>query len=109
MDEVASRKLNCVLLTPPPPIFVALIPEGRSEAPAIEIVPLVFNNMPLDPRTPREVMIAGLLLMIYIRFETRIAFTWYVVIGTAATFLTGYVMSLFLKEPQYDRTTSPAG
>jgi Na+/proline symporter len=25
-------------------------------------------------------MIAGLLLMIYIRFETRIAFTWYVVI-----------------------------
>ncbi len=49
-------------------------------------------------------MIAGLLLMIYIRFETRIAFTWYVVIGTAATFLTGYVMSLFLKEPRYDRT-----
>jgi len=54
-------------------------------------------------------MIAGLLLMIYIRFETRIAFTWYVVIGTTATFLTGYVMSLFLKEPPYDRTTSPAG
>lgn len=51
-------------------------------------------------------MIAGLLLMIYIRFETRIAFTWYVVIGTTATFVTGYVMSLFLKEPQYDRTTS---
>jgi solute:Na+ symporter, SSS family len=50
-------------------------------------------------------MIAGLLLMIYIRFETRIAFTWYVVIGTAATFSTGYVLSLFLKEPQYDRRT----
>ncbi len=50
-------------------------------------------------------MIAGLALMIYIRFETRIAFTWYVVIGTAATFSTGYVMSLFLKEPQHDRTT----
>jgi SSS family solute:Na+ symporter len=48
-------------------------------------------------------MIAGLLLMIYIRFETSIAFTWYVVIGTAATFTTGYVLSLFLKEPQYDR------
>ena len=43
-------------------------------------------------------MIAGLLLMIYINLTTRIAFTWYVVIGTAATFLTGYVMSLFLKE-----------
>jgi solute:Na+ symporter, SSS family len=49
-------------------------------------------------------MIAGLLLMIYIRFETSIAFTWYVVIGTAATFSTGYVISLFLKEPRYDRT-----
>jgi Na+/proline symporter len=49
-------------------------------------------------------MIAGLLVMIYIRFETRIAFTWYVVIGTAATFSTGYVLSLFLKESRHDRT-----
>jgi Na+/proline symporter len=47
-------------------------------------------------------MIAGLALMIYIRFQTSIAFTWYVVIGTAATFSTGYVMSLFLKEPSHD-------
>jgi SSS family solute:Na+ symporter len=44
-------------------------------------------------------MIAGLLLMIYIRAETHIAFTWYVVIGTTATFSTGYVLSLFLREP----------
>jgi Na+/proline symporter len=43
-------------------------------------------------------MMVGLLLMIYVNFETRIAFTWYVVIGTAATFSTGYVVSLFLKE-----------
>jgi Na+/proline symporter len=50
-------------------------------------------------------MIAGLLLMIYVRFETRIAFTWYVVIGTAATFSTGYMVSLFLKEPPYGRTS----
>jgi solute:Na+ symporter, SSS family len=49
-------------------------------------------------------MIAGLLVMIYIRLETRIAFTWYVVIGTTATFSTGYIMSLFLKEPQHDRS-----
>ena len=47
-------------------------------------------------------MIVGLLVMLYVRFETGIAFTWYVVIGTAATFSTGYVMSLFLKEPQHD-------
>jgi len=49
-------------------------------------------------------MIAGLLLMIFIRLETNIAFTWYVVIGTAATFSTGYVISLFLKEPPHDRS-----
>jgi SSS family solute:Na+ symporter len=49
-------------------------------------------------------MIAGLALMIYVRAATHIAFTWYVVIGTAATFSTGYVISLFLKEPRYDRT-----
>src|SRR5277367_6377037 len=50
-------------------------------------------------------MIAGLLLMIYIRVQTSIAFTWYVVIGTAATFSTGYVLSLFLREPSNDGTT----
>jgi solute:Na+ symporter, SSS family len=49
-------------------------------------------------------MIAGLLLMIYVRAETQIAFTWYVVIGTAATFSTGYVLSLFLKETGHDGT-----
>jgi len=51
-------------------------------------------------------MIAGLALMIYIRFETSIAFTWYVVIGTAATFSTGYVMSLCLKEASHDGTAA---
>lgn len=50
-------------------------------------------------QTPAMIaMVAGLLLMIYVSAATQIAFTWYVVIGTAATFLTGYVMSLFLKE-----------
>jgi Na+/proline symporter len=53
-------------------------------------------------------MAAGLLLMIYIRLQTSIAFTWYVVIGTVATFSTGYVISLFLKEPAHDRN-NPAG
>ncbi|HTC36535.1 MAG TPA: sodium:solute symporter [Bryobacteraceae bacterium] len=49
-------------------------------------------------------MIMGLALMIYVRFATTIAFTWYVVIGTGATFSTGYVISLFLKEPEHART-----
>jgi SSS family solute:Na+ symporter len=47
-------------------------------------------------------MIAGLALMIYVRVATHIAFTWYVLIGTAATFSTGYVISLFLKEPDHE-------
>jgi len=47
-------------------------------------------------------MIVGLLVMIYVRAATHIAFTWYVVIGTSATFATGYVISLFLKEPDHE-------
>jgi solute:Na+ symporter, SSS family len=43
-------------------------------------------------------MIAGLVLMIYVKQETHIAFTWFVVIGTTATFLTGWLASLFLRE-----------
>jgi len=43
-------------------------------------------------------MLAGLALMLYVRFATPIAFTWYVLIGTSMTFGTGLVVSLFLKE-----------
>jgi Na+/proline symporter len=43
-------------------------------------------------------MVAGLAVMLYVRFATPIAFTWYVLIGTSMTFVTGLVMSLFLKE-----------
>jgi solute:Na+ symporter, SSS family len=43
-------------------------------------------------------MVAGLLLMLIIRQWTHIAFTWYVLIGTTATFLTGCVVSLVLGE-----------
>jgi SSS family transporter len=43
-------------------------------------------------------MPAGLAVMLYVRFATPIAFTWYVVIGTLATFVTGLVVSLFVKE-----------
>jgi solute:Na+ symporter, SSS family len=43
-------------------------------------------------------MAAGLALMLYVRFATSIAFTWYVLIGTAATFLTGLVASFIWKK-----------
>jgi SSS family solute:Na+ symporter len=46
-------------------------------------------------------MAAGLALMLYVRFETSIAFTWYVPIGTAATFFTGLVASFFWKENSF--------
>jgi len=48
-------------------------------------------------------MIAGLLLMIGVKQWTHIAFTWYVLIGTAATFGTGCVVSLFLGETPNER------
>ncbi len=43
-------------------------------------------------------MCVGLALMLYVRFATPIAFTWYVVIGAGATFVTGILASLFVRE-----------
>jgi SSS family transporter len=43
-------------------------------------------------------MTASLALMLYIRFRTPIAFTWYVLIGTAATCVVALLASLLLKE-----------
>ncbi|MCS7025230.1 MAG: sodium:solute symporter [Bryobacteraceae bacterium] len=40
-------------------------------------------------------MTAGLAAMLYVKFATNIAFTWYVVIGTSITFVVGFVTSLF--------------
>jgi SSS family solute:Na+ symporter len=43
-------------------------------------------------------MVAGLALMLYIRFATPIAFTWYVLIGTSMTFGAGILASFVLQE-----------
>jgi Na+/proline symporter len=43
-------------------------------------------------------MAAGLALMLYVRLRTPIAFTWYVLIGTSATFLVGLAASYLFKE-----------
>jgi Na+/proline symporter len=43
-------------------------------------------------------MTASLLLMLYIGLRTPVAFTWYVLIGTATTCAVGLLVSLFLKE-----------
>ncbi len=43
-------------------------------------------------------MACGLALMLYVRFFTPIAFTWYVLIGTSATFAIGLAASYLLRE-----------
>jgi len=43
-------------------------------------------------------MIAGLLTMLYVKQFTQVAFTWYVLIGTSATFLAGIAASFVLNE-----------
>jgi Na+/proline symporter len=43
-------------------------------------------------------MLAGLAVMLYVRFATPIAFTWYVLIGTSMTFATGILVSYLIKE-----------
>ena len=51
-------------------------------------------------------MIAGFALMVAIKQFTHIAFTWYVLIGTTATFAVGYAASLFAR---VDRKEANAG
>jgi len=43
-------------------------------------------------------MAAGLALMLYVKFFTPIAFTWYVLIGTSATFAAGLAASYLFRE-----------
>ena len=40
--------------------------------------------------------------MLYVKFWTAIAFTWWVLIGCAATFLTGYLASFVLQERAHE-------
>jgi solute:Na+ symporter, SSS family len=51
-------------------------------------------------------MVAGLIVMIYVKQWTHIAFTWYVLIGTIATFLTGLIASIVIKESSNARQTT---
>ena len=48
-------------------------------------------------------MLAGLILMVYVKQWTHIAFTWYVLIGTSCTFLTGCLFSFLLGDSADDR------
>jgi SSS family transporter len=46
-------------------------------------------------------MSVGLVLLLYVRFGTPIAFTWYVMIGASATFATAVLASLVIQEPAH--------
>jgi hypothetical protein len=43
-------------------------------------------------------MLAGLLTNLYVKFGTSIAWTWYVLIGSAVTVGTALLVSIFLRE-----------
>ena len=45
-------------------------------------------------------MACGLTLMLYVKFETSIAWTWYVLIGSSVTFLTALSASYFITEKE---------
>ena len=45
-------------------------------------------------------MTVGLLVLFYIKFGTPIAWTWYVMIGSSATVVTGYAASFLIREKQ---------
>jgi len=46
--------------------------------------------------------------MLYVRFATPIAFTWYVLIGTSMTFATGIAVSYLLNEKPLNEKPSHA-
>ncbi len=74
---------------------------------------LGFFNARATPRGAVIGMLVGLAFMCYIKFETHLVFTWYVLTGTAATFLAGSIASLFgpaqplPHEPLPSTTTTP--
>ncbi|MDX1983111.1 MAG: sodium:solute symporter [Bryobacteraceae bacterium] len=49
----------------------------------------------VEERSAMTGMVGGLLTMLYVKFGTSIAFTWYVLIGTSVTFGIGYLSSFF--------------
>jgi hypothetical protein len=49
-------------------------------------------------------MLCGFVLSLYLWLGTRVAFTWYVVLGSSATFAVGYLASLAMPAQTLDLT-----
>jgi len=45
-------------------------------------------------------MLAGLVLLLYVKFFTNLAWTWYVLVGTLATLLVGWLLSIIKPAPE---------
>lgn len=45
-------------------------------------------------------MIAGLAMMLYVKFGTKLAWTWYVLVGTVTTFAVGSLVSIMSNKPE---------
>jgi SSS family solute:Na+ symporter len=54
-------------------------------------------------------MLFGFLLNLYLWLFTRVPFTWYVTLGSIATFVVGYGISLVLPQADHPRRTSKIG
>jgi Na+/proline symporter len=52
-------------------------------------------------------VIMGLAAVLYVRFRTPVAFTWYVVIGACVTFCSGLIASLFEHNEKQDQKLAP--
>jgi solute:Na+ symporter, SSS family len=52
-------------------------------------------------------VIAGLTAVLYVRFRTPVAFTWYVVIGACVTFCSGLLASVFEHTDKQDQQLAP--
>jgi SSS family transporter len=55
-------------------------------------------NQRATPNGALAGMISGLAVMLYVKFFTNVAWTWYVLVGTSMTFLVGSLSSLLLRK-----------
>ena len=68
----------------------------------------VFTKKPREGAAMAGVA-AGLAAILYVRFRTPVAFTWYVLIGTTATFSVGWLASVFQGPPGAVAVREPVG
>jgi solute:Na+ symporter, SSS family len=89
---IAARQVTSVLEAG---LTIASIPFGA----LLGVFLLGVLTKRVGERAAMAGVVAGLGTIVYVRFLTPVAWTWYVLIGTSATFAVGLAASLFQKEP----------